>query len=59
MAYLEDPISPMRGIFVEFLAVVEDEPERVVVPESQIPASPLFLPKFAFFDQRGSGSVNM
>jgi hypothetical protein len=52
VAYLGDLSLPMRGLFVEFLAVVEDVPERVVVPESQIPASPLFLSTFAFFDQR-------
>jgi hypothetical protein len=36
VAYLEDPNSPMRGIFVEFLAVVEGVPERVVEPEKSI-----------------------
>jgi hypothetical protein len=52
VAYLEDPILPIRGTFVKFLAIVEGVPERVVEPESQIPANPLFLPMFAFGDQQ-------
>jgi hypothetical protein len=55
VGYLESPISPMHGIFVVFLAVVEDGPERVVVPESRIPASPFFLSRFVFYARRVGG----